>query len=70
LKGIICHTGQVSGGHYTAKCLRPQNGPGNGPCWVEFNDTRTRTIQNLEELQSNQNYILFYEMNEATKRFW
>lgn len=63
LKAIVCHTGQLQGGHYTAKVLCD---PGN---WYEFNDEHAAPIPEAS-IQSPQNYILFYEMTPPTKLFW
>lgn len=69
LRGIVCHSGQLGGGHYTSKCWRPNEENDEGR-WIEFNDTFTRVIGDTQELQSNQNYVFFYEMSPATKLFW
>jgi ubiquitin C-terminal hydrolase len=69
LRGIICHTGQLAGGHYTSKCYRKAS-EGDGGSWFEFNDASVRPVSNIDELQSPLNYILFYEMRESTKKFW
>ncbi len=72
LKGIICHTGQLQGGHYTAKCYNPGSETVL-PGWYDFNDERTTRIPNEavdQALQSPANYILFYEMNPMTRQFW
>lgn len=72
LKGIICHAGQLHGGHYTAKCYNTGSDTVK-PGWYDFNDERVTYIPDsqLEQtLQSPLNYILFYEMSPATKLFW
>jgi ubiquitin carboxyl-terminal hydrolase 2 len=68
LKGIVCHSGQLQGGHYTAKCYREDDS-----CWYDFNDDRVSVIpENVvdQALQSPLNYILFYEMSPETKIYW
>lgn len=69
LRGIICHSGQMAGGHYTNKCYREAR-EGGGGSWFEFNDASVRPIANPDELQSPLNYVLFYEMQDSTKKFW
>lgn len=65
LKGIVCHSGQLHGGHYTAKCYRKDEG------WYHFNDSHVQKITDPEKtLQSSTNYMFFYEMNQRTKAFW
>ncbi len=67
LKSIICHSGQMNGGHYTAKCLCSDDK------WYDFNDVRVTPISDSDfeqSLHSPLNYILFYEMSEKTKKFW
>ena len=71
LRGIICHSGQLGGGHYTAKCFRKaRNGKADTGTWYEFNDAVARPVQSTDDLQSPLNYMFFYEMQESTKRFW
>lgn len=62
LKGIVCHAGQLHGGHYIAKCAVHTE-------WLEFNDESVTRISE-DTLQSANNYILFYEMSAQTKTFW
>ena len=64
LKSMICHSGQLRGGHYTAKCFR------DGEGWFEINDDYSRKITNANELQSSLNYIFFYEISPETNRWW
>lgn len=72
LKGIVCHSGRLHGGHYTAKCYRDasEHFPAG---WYDYNDARVQHIPDAavdKVLQSPLNYIMFYEMNPATTRFW
>jgi ubiquitin C-terminal hydrolase len=67
LKCVVCHSGQLHGGHYTAKCCRSDGK------WYDFNDERVSVIpvdQVDQTLQSPLNYILFYEMSPETRSFW
>jgi ubiquitin C-terminal hydrolase len=64
LSGVICHSGQLGGGHYTAKCKRPSG------VWMDFNDATVRPFDVEKDLQSPLNYIFFYEMTPETKKFW
>lgn len=66
LRGIVCHSGQMGGGHYTAKCFREQEPRG----WFHLNDDRSSHIEDLNSLQSPLNYIFFYEMSPETRRWW
>lgn len=67
LKGIVCHSGQYGGGHYTAKCYREGEGPTG---WFHLNDDSSSAITDINSLQSPLNYIFFYEMSPETRRWW
>ncbi|KAI7794066.1 putative ubiquitin carboxyl-terminal hydrolase 21-like, partial [Triplophysa rosa] len=54
LYAVCSHSGTVNMGHYTAVC-REEEG------WCCYNDSCVSTIQE-EKLQSNQAYVLFYEL--------
>lgn len=69
LRGVVCHSGQLNGGHYTAKCWRPDQVKNEGGRWIFCNDASVRPMAEAE-LQSPQNYIFFYEMTAKTKEFW
>ena len=65
LKGIVCHSGQLGGGHYTAKCFNPSDGR-----WYHFDDSRVIPIDGAASLQTKENYMFFYEMEPRTQKFW
>lgn len=72
LRGVVCHSGRLHGGHYTAKCLRDAEAP-HPAGWYSFNDQYVHRIPDEAvdaTLQSPQNYIMFYEIDPATARFW
>lgn len=66
LKGVVCHSGQLNGGHYTAKCYRDDEPRG----WFTLDDNYTQRINDVNDIQSNLNYIFFYEMSPETRRWW
>ena len=53
LFGVINHSGNIFGGHYT--CMVKKNDK-----WFSFNDTMVKPIQKASIL-SNKNYVLFYK---------
>ncbi|EDO16566.1 hypothetical protein Kpol_1064p48 [Vanderwaltozyma polyspora DSM 70294] len=53
LIGIICHTGTVNEGHYTAICKIPEGQ------WIKFNDSMV-TIISEETMLKEQAYLLIY----------
>ncbi|KAL4442898.1 hypothetical protein ABPG74_010787 [Tetrahymena malaccensis] len=59
LIGIVNHSGNLYGGHYTAQCKNPYDGT-----WNEFNDSQWNEInintQNYERVGSSEPYLLFY----------
>ena len=55
LFGIINHSGNVFGGHYTS-CVRNMNGK-----WYDFNDTEVR--EHRGSVKGNKNYVLIYRKN-------
>jgi len=56
LYGIVNHSGNLNGGHYTAYCknLLDKN-------WYDFNDSSVSYVNNTNELIDSSAYILFYE---------
>lgn len=72
LKGVVCHTGNLQNGHYTAKCFDEGSSTVQRG-WYDFNDEHVSLIPEArldQLLQSPSNYILFYEMHASTKAFW
>jgi len=59
LYGVACHTGGMSGGHYTSYCL---NTGGKEPTWLKFNDETVTLVDFAQELPtiSKECYVLFY----------
>ncbi|KAL4491373.1 hypothetical protein ABPG72_008029 [Tetrahymena utriculariae] len=59
LIGIVNHSGNLYGGHYTAQCKNPYDGT-----WNEFNDSQWDELninaQNYEKMGSSEPYLLFY----------
>ncbi|EAS01964.2 ubiquitin carboxy-terminal hydrolase (macronuclear) [Tetrahymena thermophila SB210] len=59
LIGIVNHSGNLYGGHYTAQCRNPYDGT-----WNEFNDSQWNEIniksQNYDTKGSHEPYLLFY----------
>lgn len=68
LRGVICHTGGLNGGHYYARCWRPEE-KGNQGHWINFDDASVRPIS-ADQLQNPLNYCFFYEMKESSKQVW
>ena len=58
LYGIVCHYGDVGGGHYTAKCK-------NNGVWYHFNDSNVSVIDDTDDLVDSSAYILFYKQKES-----
>ena len=56
LYGIVCHTGSILGGHYTAYCKYRD-------IWRYFDDPIT-SIVSWEEVEMQEAYILFYKREE------
>lgn len=56
LFGIVNHSGNIFGGHYTS-CVKSQNSK-----WYDFNDTEIR--EHKGNIKSNKNYVLFYRLSE------
>ena len=54
LYGVCIHNGDVLGGHYYAFTKNFKNE------WICYNDRRYTIIQNLENIITNEAYILFY----------
>jgi ubiquitin C-terminal hydrolase len=55
LFGIVNHSGNVFGGHYTS-CVRNMNGK-----WYDFNDTDVK--EHKGSVKGNKNYVLIYRKN-------
>ena len=53
------HGGDIHGGHYTSCCLNP-----NGK-WYYYDDTVINPIENIDDLNNNSVYILFYVKQNA-----
>lgn len=53
------HGGDIHGGHYTCCCLNP-----NGK-WYYYDDTVINPIENIDDLNNNSVYILFYVKQNA-----
>jgi ubiquitin C-terminal hydrolase len=68
LKGIICHVGGLNGGHYYARCWRPEDSTNKGN-WINFDDASVSPIPE-DQLQSPSNYCFFYEMKNSSKEVW
>jgi ubiquitin carboxyl-terminal hydrolase 8 len=64
LIGVIEHSGNLQGGHYTAKC-KVDGGVG----WKMFNDASVSTIQEKDVITTN-SYVLVYKMDEHTQQLW
>ena len=59
LSSIVSHHGGgLDKGHYSALCLDA----GDRNTWMHFNDRRW-SIEEPEEVESSQAYLLFYEIN-------
>lgn len=58
LYGVCNHMGGPSGGHYTAYVKNMADN------WIEFNDDKTRIIENHEEIISTMSYCLFYRIRQ------
>lgn len=63
LYSVICHTGynNIETGHYYAYCLN-RNGR-----WYNFNDEHISQITNLQDLITQNAYILFYRKADESK---
>jgi len=59
LYAVACHSGGMSGGHYTSYCA---NQEGKEPVWLKFNDDVVNSVSLAQELDeiSRQCYVLFY----------
>ena len=55
LYGVVCHSGSLTGGHYTAYCKYKRN-------WSSFTDAITKSVS-WEQVRQQEAYILFYEEN-------
>jgi ubiquitin C-terminal hydrolase len=58
LYGVCNHMGGPSGGHYTAYVKNMADN------WIEFNDDKTRIIENHAEIISPMSYCLFYRIRQ------
>lgn len=56
LFSIICHRGSANHGHYYSYCLNSLKNK-----WYEFNDESVTEITNIENLITQNAYILFYQ---------
>ena len=54
LFGVSEHSGNMGGGHYTAKCLNAENGR-----WYSYNDSMVRECT-PESVITTEAYVLFY----------
>lgn len=54
LFGIVNHSGNTRGGHYTSYVKTAEDK------WFHFNDTNVNEIKNMEDLVSSRAYCLFY----------
>lgn len=61
LHAVCCHVGNTYGGHYYCYCLN-KNGH-----WYCFNDDVVKRITNLQEIVSDDAYILFYHKREVSE---
>lgn len=68
LKSVICHVGGLNGGHYYARCWRPEDTTEKGN-WVNFDDASVSPIAE-DQLQNTANYCFFYEMRNSSKHVW
>lgn len=64
LIGVVEHSGNLQGGHYTAKC-KVTGGVG----WKLFNDASVSSIQEKDVITTN-SYVLIYKMDEHTQYLW
>ena len=55
LYGVVCHSGSLTGGHYTAYCKYKRN-------WSSFSDTIAKSVC-WEQVRQQEAFILFYEDN-------
>ena len=62
LRAVVCHTGSVNFGHYTAFVSR---GDGEEEQWYDVSDSDVRKATETEVLKS-QAYILLYEAQSAS----
>jgi ubiquitin carboxyl-terminal hydrolase 2 len=62
LYAVANHTGGMGGGHYYAYC---KNLNGN---WYEYNDRNVDQVHNLDEIVSNDAYVLFYQKKTTDSR--
>lgn len=58
LHAVCCHVGNTYGGHYYCYCLN-KNGE-----WYHFNDDTVTKVTNLQEIVSDDAYILFYHKRQ------
>lgn len=56
LKAINCHDGSMSFGHYYSYCMNYINNK-----WYEYNDDTITEVDNLDDLITNNAYLLFYQ---------
>lgn len=64
LIGTIEHSGNLNGGHYTAKCKIH-----DADVWKLFNDASVSVVNEKDVVNTN-TYVLIYRMDEHTNRFW
>lgn len=62
LIGIIEHSGNLNGGHYTSKCKYNDG-------WYNFNDAMVNRIEENQLITPNA-YVLFYRMDLPTRKIW
>lgn len=55
LSGVVCHSGSLRGGHYTALTKDPRN-----DSWNNYNDSSVNNIKEIKNVLNQQVYILFY----------
>jgi ubiquitin C-terminal hydrolase len=59
LVGMVNHSGDINGGHYTAQCRNPHNAR-----WYNFNDSSVSETSVADTFESSSPYLLFYSREE------
>ena len=59
LFGVVCHSGSLYGGHYTAYCYNPVHGR-----WFDYNDSWVSAASEKDVVDASA-YILFYRRRDA-----